>query len=270
MSRTMTTRTSRTTRGAAAAMALAAALAVGACGSDTTEGGASGDSGSSAEAGGAGDAQTGETVDGKELADRVVAAMEKAGSGKIALTGGGSESSGAFTIEDGKFQQTMTTEASGQKLDTVSVDGIVYLKGIPGTDPAKPWVKIDPSGDDPLSQMMSSITGNMDLSDPRSMTKAFAGTTANVVSSDASGTVYTFTVKAADLVGPELAQAAGGGEIEVTYTLDGDDRPVKTESKIAGQTSTVTYSDWGTDVSVQAPSADQIGTFELPSLPSGN
>ncbi len=253
----------------AAALALTTALALGACGSsgDTTAGTGSTATGSATASSTSGsdtgsDAAAGQTVDGAVLGEKVLTAMEKAGSGRMTLDGAGATSSGVFEIDNGTFDQQVTTEVAGQTVEILSVGGAIYLKGIPNQD--KEWLKIDPQGTDPISQLAAPLTGALDLSDPRSMVKAFAGTTATVVKADGTTTTYEMTVDPVKLLG-DLAKTAGVAlPVTVTYVLDSDDRPVSATSDVGGQSLTLNYSDWGTDVMIEAPDPSKVGTFSVP------
>ena len=54
-------------------------------------------------------------------------------------------------------------------VELVSTGGIIYMKGLPGSQ--KPWVKIDPKGNDPMSKMFAGLTG--DMGDPRQLRAAY-------------------------------------------------------------------------------------------------
>jgi hypothetical protein len=260
-------------RSSGAALALAGLLALGACGSSDDAGDKGADTGSSSSSSTSPDASDasdagetkGESVDAGEVATRMVAAMEKAGSGTMTMDTGGEKATGDFKYVDGKLQQHTTVPVEGSEMEIISVGDFVYLKGLPGQ--AKPWVKIDPTGDDPVSQMFKGIAEG-GISDPTRMAENLKGTQAKVTSADGGTTTYEFTVDSAKALGeaaPTPSPSASVPPLALTYVLDKDDRPVTISTSVSGQAITVTYSDWGKKVVIAAPPADQVGPMSFPS-----
>lgn len=249
-----------------AAVALAAALGLSACGSsDTAEPAASkssSTSSSSSSSSAAGAVKAGDSVDGAALATRMTDAMIKAGSGTVTMDLGAQGSAkGSFTMKDGKMEQSMEMGIQGQTLQIVSSDGIIYMKGLPGSK--KPWVKIDPKGTDPMSKMFAGLTG--DMGDPRQLATALKGSKATVVSSSADESVYDVTIDPSTLMGGSTATASPSvAPVKARYTLDAQDRPTKMTVDAQGQTISIVFADWGKPVTITVPPADQVGTFELP------
>lgn len=255
----------------ALALALAATLALGACGSDTpatvsnagptasTSATSSTTSSSSASAAGL---AVGTTVDGSDLGTRMLAAMVKAGSGTMAMTvGAGGTATGSFTMTKGTMRQRMVMAIEGVNLEIVSIDGVLYIKGLPGS--TKPWVKIDPKAKDPSSQLFSGMLGEM--GNPRQFADAMVGAKATVVSSSATETTYEVAVDPAKILG-EARQGAVASMAPVTtrYVLDAQDRPVSMTVEVEGQEVGGTFGDWGKPVAITAPPASQVGTFQVP------
>ncbi|WP_404380994.1 hypothetical protein LL946_12150 [Knoellia locipacati] len=249
-------------RSSGAALALSALLALGACGSsDGGSGSGTSETGSS-DAGA--DAAQGDKVDAGEVAGRMVKAMEKAGSGTMTMKTGGQEASGDFRYVDGKLEQHTTVPVEGSEMEIIAVGDFVYLKGLPGQ--AKPWVKIDPNGEDPISQMFKGIVEG-GVSDPTKMAANLKGTQATVKAKEGGNTTYEFAVDPAKAMGstPSPSASASAEPLTMTYVLDKDDRPVTISTSAAGQSIEVTYSDWGKKVEIAAPRADQVGSISLPS-----
>jgi hypothetical protein len=240
-----------------AALALSAALGLSACGDAGTESGSATPASASAPG-----LKAGATVDGADLATRMTDAMVKAGSGGIVMDlGEAGRANGWFVFQDGELQQQMRMTLQGQPLQVVTTGGVVYIQGIPGS--SKPWVKIDPKADDPMSKAFAGATG--DMGDPRRLAKALDGTKATVVSASADATVYDVTIDPSKLLGGAGQTAAPSvGPVTARYTLDQKDRPTTMVVKVAGETITITFADWGEPTDVVAPPADQVGTFELP------
>lgn len=247
-----------------AALALVAVLGLAACGDagTKTQSGSKASSGSSsASSGSSAGLSAGATVDGRELAMRMAAAMIKAGSGTLSMDlGTDGKATGSFVMKGGVMEQQMTMPIQGMTMQIVSTGGIIYMKGLPGSK--KPWVKIDPKGNDPISQMMAGLTG--DMGDPRQLAKALQGTKATVVSSTAAGSTYDVTIDPKALLGSGAAAAPSAGPVKARYTLDAQDRPTAVVVQVQGQSVKISLGDWGKPVSIKAPPADQVGTFQLP------
>jgi hypothetical protein len=244
-----------------AAVALAAALGLSACGdSGGDSAGKTSASSSSSSSPAASDLKAGAIVDGGDLASRMTAAMVEAGSGTISLDlGSEGKASGSFAMKGGVMEQQMTMPIQGQTMEIVSTGGIIYMKGLPGS--TKPWVKIDPKADDPLSQMFAGLTG--DMGDPRQLAKALEGTKATVVSSAGDSTTYDVTIDPTTLLGGDTA-APSTDPVKARLTLDGEDRPTSMVVDAQGQSVKISFGDWGKPVTIKAPPADQVGTFKLP------
>lgn len=247
-------------RSSGAALALSGLLALGACGSsgDGTTGTGTSEAG--------GDRAKGDKVDAGEVATRMVSAMQKAGSGTMTMNTGGQEAKGDFRYVDGKLEQHTTVPVEGSEMEIIAVGKFVYLKGLPGQ--AKPWVKIDPSSDDPISQMFKGIVEG-GVSDPAKMAGNLKGTEATVKSTEGGNTTYEFSVDPAKALGstasPTPSPSGSVQTLTMTYVLDKDDRPVTISTSAAGQAIKVTYSDWGKKVDIAEPPADQVGPMSFPS-----
>jgi hypothetical protein len=241
-----------------AAAALAAALGLAGCGSATDSG-----SGTAAKSSSPAAVKSGDSVDGAALAKRMTDAMVAAGSGSMAMDfGGQGKASGSFVMKDSSMEQQMTMEIQGEKLEVVSLGGVIYMKGLPGSE--KPWVKIDPKADDPVSKMFAGLGGQDN--DPRQFAKALQGTRAKVVGTSGDTTEYEVTIDPTKLLGGTGGSTAAPSVAPVTahYTLDKQDRPTLMTTQVQGQTLKITFSDWGKKSTITAPPADQVGTFKLP------
>ena len=270
-------------RSSGAALALVGLLALGACGSsdpasseakpsgtsssdasssDATSSDATSGDGKDAES----DAAKGDKVDAGDVAARMVTAMEKAGSGTMTMDTGGESATGDFRYVDGRLEQHTTVPIEGSEMEIIAVGDFVYLKGLPGQ--AKPWVKIDPAADDPVSQMFKGIVEG-GVSDPTKMAANLKGTQATVKSTDGDTTTYEFSVDPAKALGstatPAPSASASAQPLTMVYVLDGEDRPVTISTEVATQSVKVTYGDWGKKVEITEPPADQVGPMSFPS-----
>lgn len=266
----------------AVAAAAAGVLLLSACGgSGSSDAGAgsptssstSADAGSSSGFPGIGSLSVGDTVDVKALSAAGAAAVKKAGTVRISMDSAAAGGTLSGTADFGASTPAMSLsgEAQGQKISVVFVDGILYVK-VPELG-SKSWLKIDPQGDDQMSKALGAmLTPLTDQANPTRMMAAVPNGTVKVVAvGDATATVEQKVTPGemkefiTELYGSDLAgQATSTGTVTVRTTLDDQARPVKVEVSGAGSHQTIRYTDWGADVSVTAPPADQIGTFQMP------
>lgn len=256
-----------------AAFALAA-MALTGCGSSDSgsDNGGSGSSNSSK-------AESNKPLTSADFGTRLQAAQKDAGSYKFTMETGMAQQtqtgSGEAKVDGDKPAVHLTMGSGEQAIETVTVDGFYFIKApMFGTD--KPWLKIDPNAKTGFGALVGQMGGNQD---PTSLSKAFAKVTkvekgAEEDVDGVSATKYTVTIAGADLAETLKlpAEAAGFLPKEINYDIwvDGDDRPVQMITKMAvqGQESTTTmkFTDYGADVDVEAPPADQVTTKE-PAFP---
>ena len=188
---------------------------------------------------------------------------------------------------------SMTMDAAGQAMEMRIVGKTLYMKMPEGTGmtaEGKPWVKIDPEGDDPMSKAMAGQFDNMtEQNDPSKILEQIekAGTITNSEQVELDGqqtTHYSIELDMKKLAEqmPDSANAKAveqmQGKIDtmpMELWLNSDQLPVQIVmdmSKIAeaagqpnaGGQMTMKYSDWGTPVNVEAPPADQVGEMTMP------
>ncbi|QIM20041.1 hypothetical protein G7075_00955 [Phycicoccus sp. HDW14] len=262
------------------ALALSGALALGACGSTTADTGTGSKAGTSQEAPAAA-VKVGDTVDLAELATKSSAAVKDKGSAHMTMDLGAEGKAEADVDYSGTSpKMAMTMTVSGEKLDLVYVDKVMYMGGASFAQMAggKKWIKIDPNGKDQMSQMMGPMLGQMEssMSNPAEQLKGFEGAKATVKSIEGGNTTYTVKLTKEQLAAAVKKQAAGvPGLTEeslkqmpdgMTYdlTFDKDQLPLTMSMDVSGQALKMTYSKWGEPVSIKAPAASEVGTFELP------
>lgn len=196
-------------------------------------------------------------VDAVDLGKRMTAAMVAAKSGKATMT---TSAQGMSLSSTSSFVYTSPTSANvvgtssigGIEIETRVVDRVAYIKGMPtAMTGGKPWVKFDGSGTDALSQQLKQAGSG----DPQQLVKVLEGGTATVVSSSGGTTEYKVTG----------VSVQGAPDLTMNITVDDKDLPVTSVVTTQGADVKVAYSDWGTPVTVQAPPADQVGTFSAPS-----
>ena len=251
------------------AVALSGALALAGCGSSGSTSAPTSSSGSAASSSAtsatsatsnAPAATAGATLPAGDLATRITDAMIAARSGKGTLSTEGGPATQVLTGSlEFVFVDAKTTEmhgtmsVAGQSLEIVTKGSAFYLKGLPAQLTGdKPWVKIDPSGTDPISKSMSQLGAN--AGDPRAMLDAFKGGTATVVDSSGGMTHY----RIAD------AKVSGASTSVIDVTTDAKDLPSNVTVAVQGTTIKVAYTDWGSGVTITEPPTDQVGPVSMP------
>lgn len=256
-------------------LAAIGALALTGCGSDdgtatTTE------SSAAASESAKPTAKVGDTLPAKELGERTEAAMKKAGTVKMTSTSDGEDISGEMSYTDG-LAYKLSGMNDGELMELVYVDTVLYLggEGVAEMSGGKKFIKIDPEGDDMMSQMMAPLLGVVEqAANPSSLLSNLDGVESTVVAVDGDQTTYETKLTADQLrkateqmVGTELP-AEAAAEIEaatVRQTVDAEGRLVKVVTT-GGSDMTMTYSDHGAPVDVSAPAASDVGTFDLNEL----
>jgi hypothetical protein len=276
-------------RRAAAALATVVLLgSLAACGSSSSDDGSSAKddtapSGSASD--GAGGTvltglSTGDEVDPGDFVDTIKDGLKSSSTAKttMKMSMGDTMSMEAhgvldYTTTPPEMAMTMSMGAGGQDLDyeTRLVDGVMYLKM--GQISGDKFWKIDPSDPDgPLAEM--GMDKMLDQSDPLGMLESVEPAIGKVTyagSDDVDGRDldhYELTVDPQAML-KELAPSAGAdmkSEIpdDLTYDIWLDDQnrfaQMKMDIPVMNQTTSMTMSvtDWGTDVSIEAPPADQV------------
>lgn len=253
--------TTATTLGAAALLALAG------CGSGS-------------------DVSEGDTVPLADLQEDVDAAMKDAGTGSMSAKAGSEQLDGEFDMSDSPAASV--SGKGDQELDVRLVDGVYYLKAPSAemTQKGKSWIKATPDSKDPASQQLGSqLEAMTKLSDPVAAIDGAKDVDAEVTKSEGDEVTYEIKLSKKQMASALEAQAKEAGDEQaaemagqgaqattVKLVVDDQDRPVKSETSAGEQKLTVTYSDWGGDVSIAAPAKDKVGTVEVPEQqsPSGS
>lgn len=272
-------------RRTASAFAAASLLSLGlvGCGDDKDPGSAEDKEGTSAFGG----IDEGDTVEAAEFVDTIAAGMEASTTATLTMTMtmGGEEGAitaeGAidYTTDPPETAMTMDIDAGGEKMsaDIRNVDGAIYMSMDELSEDGK-FFKIDP--DEPsflsllgLDQMVkqSDPLGSVEQLEPAIESVKYAGEE-EVDGRDLHH--YELTVDLAKYIeateGEVPAEPSDEMPDAVTYDvwLDDEDRlgQVQLEFEMEGQelTMTMVADDWGSDVEIEAPPADQVE--ELPSM----
>lgn len=195
----------------------------------------------------------------------------------------------SFTMSGGAMAEFLGSSGGAGQIQMIFVDGVGYIKGLPtGSD--KPWIKLDPDSDDPMSKTVAPILqSSQQYSDPvqtLEMLKS-SGHVTSTSEEQLDGqltTHYSVTVDTKRMVDnmpdseiKRLAQT-GVSALPPSYPVDiwinQDKLPAKMVLglPVAGGKAamTVTYSHWGEPVNITAPPSNQVGVFSIPSLTGGH
>lgn len=252
----------------AVGLCLTAVLGLTACGGAKPSAGHSANNASASQSQGtgsslsgqAGAVKVGDVVDGATLTTRVLDATKKAGSGRMTMALGTQTWRSEFAFAGATMNQHLTIPVQGRTVEMITSGGVIYIKGMPGS--TKPWVKIDPKGGkDPMSKLLGSMTNN-GLTDPRAMVQSLKGTKARVTGVSGSHTAYELTLDPKALLKGRPA-APSMAPVRMVYTIDSQNRPVTVKTSVQGRQITITYSDWGTPVTITKPPSSQVGTYQI-------
>lgn len=204
--------------------------------------------------------RSGATVSGADLADRMTAEIDKAGSGSFDVTVGDAKSHSDFAYDGDTMNQHLTVEAGALVLELVNLGGKIYAKGVPGQ--AKPWVTVDPAATDPGSSTLAAY-GRNGLTDPKVLAELFKGELTTVRSSADGVTTYDVSVHPAKIAAASggAAVAEGADEGKGTVSIDAKGLPQQVDVVFGGHKYFITFSDWGAEHSIQAPPQDQVGVY---------
>ena len=219
---------------------------------------------------------------GAELFEAMAEAFQEAGSYRFDMTMNvdGEEISGAGEARIGSSQadtaaaMTMASPDGSGDIEVRVLGTKVYVSaammGLPGDDQ---WLVIDPEGDDPFSQMLGEMMGDMlagtdlqsqfaEYSDVIEVEEVGSDTIDGV---DVTEYAVTTDVEAAlAMMGMEDQLPEDVPVDEVTYSLFVDDdaltRLLRTDLAEQG-TMEMRFFDYGEDVTVEEPPADQVTDF---------
>lgn len=265
-------------------LALSGALVLGACGSSTNEtssGSGSAASSSAAQETQAPTAKVGDTVELKTLAEQSAAAVQAKKTAHMSMTTGSEGTIEADLDYSGSSpKMAMDMSESGESFKVVYIDKVMYMGGDTFKEMAggKPWIKIDPSADDAMSKMMGPMLSQMEsaMANPTEQLKDVEGVTGTVTKVENGVTTYEVKLskeQLAEMVKKQatsmpgvtdeaLKQMPDGVSYEMSFDAEGLPQTVTTD--LAGQKLVMKYSKWGEPVTVEAPPASEVGTFEMP------
>ncbi len=269
----------------AATLLTTLALSTAACGSDSgseastgTDTSESGDSSSEESPEASGDL---EELDAAEFYPAVMGALEDAGTFAFTMStstegtdAGAMEMQGVMRYDDGGLDMRATSTGEGdENLEMIMVDKVLYLSGTDMDLGDKEWFKVDLGDPDSLFGMLGKST------DPETMFKAMeAPQELELLGTEEIDGVetnhYKVVVDTAAYMRtmgmPEGLATSMPDDVGVEMWVDADNLPrrfhqeLEIPTSLAGQTSGSTtttdgtYSDYGSDVSIEAPPASEV------------
>ncbi|MDO8143916.1 hypothetical protein [Isoptericola sp. 178] len=177
-----------------------------------------------------------------------------------------------------EMRMRMTTDAMGMTVEAVIVDSTMYMDMSGFSAGEVEYVAIDLDE----AQEEAGVAQALDLlenADPAAQAEMMADAVESfeyVGTEQVGGTeldVYAVTIDAAEAfdpallgVDPSTLDEMDETPVDMVFRLDGDGLPVSFDMTmtVEGQevVLTTTYSDWGKDVSIEAPPADQVADYE--------
>lgn len=248
---------------------LIAGTALTGCGSSASDSGAASPSASSLAAG---SDSSGDAVKGADLAKRVQESLIAAGTFKTKTDSDAAKGESSNVIgPDGKAASQSTMDAGGAPLEIIALnDGAeTYLKA-PSLQIAT-WTKVEANSSNPMIAAMAgtldtmkgamSPTASLALyAEADDFTKAGVETIDGVTTTKYTGTIpgSAMSEMVSSAAGPSSSMPAVK-DSPVEIWLDDKDQPIKvvTTTDMSGKslTTTVTYSDFGSPIKVEAPQA---------------
>lgn len=213
------------------------------------------------------EAPSGDLITADNFGDRVVAAQLDAGGVEMdmemSVQGQAIQANGVMlsgdTLESTLMQLTMDVPGEGS-MEMRLVDGIMYMQ-----IPEMGWVSMN------LAELAQTMGMDLNSFDPSAQIEAFNEA---LVSLEATGEPeeidgvqaqpYTLVIDNAqlsELEGFEDMPAPAEAEMEVQMWIGPDDLPRRMIMDMEGESVTMNMSNWGTDVSVEAPPADEVQDF---------
>ena len=236
-------------------------------------------------------------TDAIQLASASKQGTEKSKSAKFTMEGSAAgqtlTATGAMAIDGANTKFSMTSTTAGETTEMRMVDKVMYIK-LPadqgkqlGTD--KSWAKISSDGTDPLSQAMGgALSQSAEQSDPSKILDQLSKT-GRIISSDqtelngeqvnhykveldVAKAIDQFTGQVPAASREKLTEMLKGKDVKIPAELwlDKDNLPVQVTMDQGPMMQamglpgtgdakfTMKYSDWGTQVDVAAPPADQV------------
>lgn len=217
------------------------------------------------------------TVD--NLGERVAAAFSDAGSVAFELEqstqGQKSSGTGEADLSGDELSSTVDLDTPQGTVSVIATDGLFYLK-IPQLTSDGKWLEVDPEADSGLGALIGQLGGSADpaasievLGDATEVTPTGEEEIAGVATTGYRVVLPREAIAESLGADPRITQLLPK-ELDYDVWVDADDlvRRVTSTVEVQGtsSTTTVTYTDYGQPVDVEAPPAGQV-TDQAPGLP---
>lgn len=217
-------------------------------------------------------------VESAAFTDRLEAAFDEATTTHMTMEMDGAmgalsaEGDGDYSTTPPSMTMTMSGAAfQGEDVQVIMADGVMYMK-MAAMGPG--WMRM--SADDPTNPF-GSVTGQLD---PRAMLEGLGESITSVDEGEQEidgeqVDAYTVTVDSAALFekqGQAIPEGVGVPETMeyvVSFTDDGLLRRMELAMGETLGTMTMDFTDWGKDVTIEAPPADQVTDFDPGALMGG-
>ena len=208
----------------------------------------------------------GEQVSGPEFAGLLESALDQATTAHVAMDLGGTLGSGEgdadYTTTPPELAMTLSMPTLGGDVEVRLVDDAMYLKSPSFGDQ---WISLPL--DDPDSPL-GALGGQLDVKKQFETFAASVTSATNDGAEDVDGESldhYTATVDTQKMIQDLPSAAVGQADLPDTMTqewwFDQDGFIRKFSSDFGQTTTTMTMSDWGGDVDIEAPPSDEVTTM---------
>jgi hypothetical protein len=215
----------------------------------------------------------GDSVAARELAARTAAALREAGTVRLTVAASGRTLAGEVDVRGTSPAYRIAGGSGPEALEVRWVDGVGYLAGpqFRAVAGGRAYLRVRPGETDRMSRLLAPLLTTLQrAADPSALVSSLGTVRATVVRVDGGRATWSMKVTAAqlrdateELLGQPLPAQAVSRLKPMTFeqTLDGSGRLV-TARQLGGAEgdTTVTYSDYGTDVRIAAPAPGDVGT----------
>lgn len=214
------------------------------------------------------DAAEGEEIDAEEFVALMVSAFQKATTANLTMemTAGGQDIDVTGQADYSSDPMSMRMDMSGMggtgDMTMIMVDNVMYMKL---AQMSEKFIKLDL--DDPSNPLGGSFTGQLDPRAQAEVIEQGLRAATYVGEEDVDGETldhYAATVDSEAMLSEMDVDAAAAGALpeEITYDLwfdqDGFYRQMVVDMGAAAGEVLIRFDDWGTDVDIEAPAADEV------------
>lgn len=215
----------------------------------------------------------GDSVTARELAARTAGALREAGTVRLTVATAGRTLAGEVDVRGTTPAYRIAGGSGPDAVEVRWVDGVGYLAGqqFRAVAGGRSYLRVRPGGTDRMSRLLAPLLTTLQrAAEPSALVAGFGTLRATVVKVEGARATWSMQVTAAQLraaterlLGQPLPAQAVSRLKAMTFeqTLDGAGRLV-TARQLGGAEgdTTVTYSDYGAEVRIAAPTPGDVGT----------